>query len=319
MLNRLIWLWLLGIGIGLAFTLASAQSNALDASLVKAPTEIAAGIFVFKGQTGPASTENQARLANTALVEGPNGALVWNTGVSHRHGQLLLSAMLRQVEVPIRSVVISHAYQDVLFGWSAFSEIDIDVLMHESAVQLMHKRCQGCIERLTELLGPEQMIGTKLAEPSTIISGPVMITSIDRKLQILDAGFSSGPNDLMLFDEQTSTLFAGGAVMTDTIIEVRDGRIESWIDALNSLSDLPIKLIVPDYGDIGDKHSVQVTLAYLQGLQDQVSSLLKRGVTLSDAVENAAMPEFTDWPGYEEHHGRNVHQLYLNMESRFFE
>jgi len=310
---------MLGISIGLALTQASAQSTDFAAEGVKAPTEIAAGIFVYKGHSGPASASNQARLANIALVEGPNGAIVWNTGVSHRHGQLLISAMLSQIDVPIRSAVISHAYQDVLFGWSAFSEIDIDVLMHQSAVTLMHKRCQGCIDRLTELLGPEKMIGTELAEPSTIITGPVMITSIGRRLQILDAGFTSGPNDLMLFDEQTSTLFAGGAVMTDTIIEVRDGRIESWIDALKSLSDLPIELIVPDYGDIGDKHSVEATVAYLQGLQDQVSALLKRGVTLSDAVENAAMPEYKDWPGYEEHHGRNVHQLYLNMESRFFE
>ena len=319
MLIRKIHRWMLVFCIGLALTHASARTSDSVADKVKAPTEIAKGIYVFKGHAGPASTENQGRLANIALIKGSDGALVWNTGVSHRHGQLLLAAMLDMLDVPIRSVVISHAYQDVLFGWTAFSEIDIDVVMHESAVNLMHKRCQGCIDRLTELLGAEQMIGTALAEPSTIITGPITVTSIDRKLNILDRGFSSGPNDLMLFDEQTSTLFAGATIMTDTIIEVRDGRIDSWIEALNALSDLPIEIIVPDYGEIGDKRSIQVTLAYLQELRDQVSALLSQGVTLSDAVENAAMPEFADWPGYEEHHGRNVHQLYLNMESRFFE
>jgi len=123
----------------------------------------------------------------------------------------------------------------------------------------------------------------------------------------------------MLFDQQTGTLLAGATVMTDTVIDIRDGDIARWIDVLQALKDLPIKLIVPDYGAIGNAQAIETSLSYLQNLQARVSGLLEEGVDLNDAVDNAPMPDFADWAGYKEHHGRNVHKLYLQMESRFFE
>ncbi|MFK7966361.1 MAG: hypothetical protein AB8C46_20540 [Burkholderiaceae bacterium] len=298
---------------------AWAASPSDEMMAIAPPIKVAEGILLFPGTPGPAAVENGARQANIALVSGPQGALAWNAGVTHRHGQTMLQAMLETLDVPVRGVVISHAYQDVLFGWSAFREVGIDVVMHKGTEQLMHQRCQGCLDRLTELLGPSQLIGTQLAEPNQIISGPMTISSIGRKLDLLDEPHGAGPSDLMMFDKQTGTLFSGAAVFTNRVGSIQDGRLNKWISMLESVAELPIKHIVPDYGSIGNAESIQTTLRYLRGLEATVGGLLKRGITLADAADNAAMPEFSAYGGYDEHHSRNVHHLYLRMESRFFE
>lgn len=284
-----------------------------------ATTQVAPGIFVIGAEQGPASTENGARNANITFVVGPTGVLVWNTGVSHLHGQALLAKILAQVDRPIRMAVISHAYQDVLFGWSAFAEIGIPVWMHQGTVQLMQRRCQNCLERLTDLLGQQAMLQTRLVEPAETLTGTRISNLIGRKIEIIDSGMSSGPNDLMLFDHESGILLAGATVMTDQLLEIRDGKQAGWLAALKTASALPIKLVVPDYGNPASAGAIDWTRQYFRGLDKSVSDLLKRGVTLADAVDAVPMPEFSNMGRFDEYHGHNVHQLFLRLESRYFD
>lgn len=283
------------------------------------PVEIAPGVFVIQAASGPVSSENLGRTANIAFVSGPNGVLVWNTGVSHRHGQQLLRQILNSVDKPIRVAVISHAYQDVLFGWSAFSEIGIPVWMHAGSVALMKRRCLGCLQQLTETLGANEMFATGLAEPDEILTGSRITELIGRKISLIDAGMSSGPNDLMLFDHESGVLFGGATVMTDQLLEIRDGRLDGWKQALAGLEKLPVKAVVPDYGKVDTAQAIARTADYLSDLEAAVAALLKKGVTLADAVDSAPLPNYSHWKHYEQRHGRNIHQLYLRMESRFFQ
>ncbi len=283
------------------------------------PVEIAPGVFVIQAAAGPISAENAGRTANIAFVSGPKGVLVWNTGVSHRHGQQLLGQILNTVDKPIRVAVISHAYQDVLFGWSAFAQIDIPVWMHAGGVALMKRRCPGCLHQLTETLGPEEMFGTRLAEPDEILTGSRITELIGRKISLIDAGMSSGPNDLMLFDHESGVLFGGATVMTDQLVEIRDGRLAGWKHALTELGNLPVKTVVPDYGNPDTTEAIARTSAYLSDLEAAVTQLLKKGVTLADAVDSAPLPAYAHWAHYEDRHGKNIHQLYLRLESRFFD
>ncbi len=282
------------------------------------PLEVASGVYVIQGVAGPPSAENLARNGNIAFVVGPTGVLVWNTGVTHRHGQALIGQILRSVDKPIRLAIISHAFQDVLFGWSAFSELNIPVWMHASGVALMKQRCLGCVHRLTELLGEEEMFQTRLAVPDEILTGSRVSMVIGRKVSIIDSGMSSGPNDLMLFDHETGTLLGGPTVMTDQLLKIRDGRVAGWKTALKQLDALPVKQVIPDYGSPADAGAIKRTSQYLSDLEAAVTRLLKQGVTLADAVAKAPLPAYADWTAYDDSHSQNVHQLYLRLESRFF-
>lgn len=279
---------------------------------------VAEGVFVIPGAPGPASPSDGARLANVAYVVGKTGVLVWNTGVSHRHGQQLLANILDAVDRPIRLAIVSHAYQDVLFGWSAFNEIGIPVWMHQGTELLMRQRCHTCLERLTELLGAPAMFGTRLVEPAHRITGSENIDTIGRPMALIDSQFSSGPNDLMLFDHATGTLFSGVTVQTDRLVDIHDGRYEGWIAALEAVQALPVRHVVPDYGAIGDAGAITRTLAYLSALDRQVTDMLDRGITLSAAIDSAPLTEFAQLRGYQETHGRNIQTRYLALESRYF-
>ena len=75
-------------------------------------------------------------------------------------------------------------------------------------------------------------------------------------------------------------------------VDICDGNIARWIDVLQALKDLPIKLIMPDCGAIGNAQAIETSLSYLHDLQVQVKGSSEAGVDLNDAVDNAPMPDF---------------------------
>ncbi len=314
------------LGLRIAFALIAAillESHALAAAdvgtgnPVTAVRRIADGIFMIPGEPAPASPSNGGRNANTAFVTGPDGIVVWNTGVSHRHGGQLLARIREVTDQPVRLAVISRAFQDVLFGWSAFADAGIPVWMHRGSDALMRQRCLTCLKRLDTMLG-DAMSGTRLAQPSQLLDGSTTITAIGRRLDLIDSGYSSGPNDLMMFDPQTGTLLSGDLVMTSRIPDLQDGRLEGWLSALAAAKTLPIRHVIPNHGAVGGPEAIVRTIAYLEALDEDVADMFQRGVTLSEAVDDAQLPEFAHLESYDENHARNVQLRYLQLESRLF-
>jgi glyoxylase-like metal-dependent hydrolase (beta-lactamase superfamily II) len=287
------------------------------ASDAKLPPPVAVNEHVFTFMADAAAGDG--RSANVSVVTGPLGAIVWNTGVSYRHGRALLQAMLGRLETPIRLALISHAFQDVLFGWQAFSESGIPVWMHRGAYELMQRRCHECLRRLEASLGAGAMAGTRLVEPTRLLEGTTELVETGAVLTLLDLGHTSGPNDLALFDPRSGTLLAGATVMTDELLELRDARVSDWLDGLHTLRALPVTTVVPDYGSIGDARAIDRTMAYLTALDQRVDELLQAGVSLANAAGRADLPAFAHWRYYDERHPRNVHRRYLALELRYFQ
>lgn len=279
-----------------------------------AAVQVAPGVYMLRGGAGEIGPPNLGRVGNAGFVVGPGGVFVIDTGVSYRQGQALLAAIAQVTEQPVRRVLITHTRQEFLFGASAFRERGIPIQMHRQAALLMAARCENCLKTLKRVLGDEEMRGSAVITPDLLFDHTMPLDVIGRPMRLLHFGHSSGPGDSALFDEQSGVLFAGGMLDQGRIPDVQDSDPAGWKNALNELRRLPIRTIVPGHGPAAPATLVDTVAQYLDQLEARMLGLLNAGAALSEAADQAVLPEFTGWDQYDTIHRRNASIVYVRLE-----
>jgi len=285
-------------------------ATAADPHLV----EVADGVYVFAGAPGDMSPGNLGRIGNSGFIVGPRSVTVIDTGVSHAHGMALVAAIRRVTDKPLGPVVLTHAVQEFLYGTTAFVEAGGEPLCHRRTAELMRSRCEHCLDNLRLLLGSAAMEGTRLLVPAEVIEGDATLSASGRTIDLIHPGWASTPGDLLVLDRQTGVLFAGGVVLNNRVPELRDGQLEQWIKAIDTLRELPVRVIVPGHGPPMAANGGAATRSYLQALDHRVRLLYEGGASLMETVDSAALPEFSAWDGYEALHRKNAQLRYLQLE-----
>lgn len=279
-----------------------------------AAVEVARGVYMVQGASGEVSSDNLGRVGNSGFIVGESGVLAIDTGTSYRHGKVLLDAIHRVTDKPVRLALVTHTRQEFLFGASAFREQGIPVHMHRQAAGLMQSRCDRCLKTLRQVLGDDEMRSTAMWKPDREFDESETIDAIGRPVQVIYAGHSSGPGDVAVFDPRTGVLFAGGMVDHRRIPDVQDGALAAWRSALRQLRQLPLKTVVPGHGPPGPPESIDHVDRYLAHLEQRVLELLVLGAALSEVADEAALPDYARWDQYETIHRRNASVLFVRLE-----
>lgn len=301
MMQRILILWLC-----LAASLAHADALR--------PVRVADRVYAFVGLPGDISPENRGRIGNSGFIVGDTGIIVVDTGVSHRHGLELRAAIREVSDLPVALVIITHAVQEFLYGTTVFVAESVPLLCHEKSAALMRERCEHCLENLRLILGDDEMAGTRLVVPTETVPATTEIQVAGRQLSLIHPGWASTPGDLMVLDRATGVMFTGGVVVNGRVPELRDGRFDDWIAALEAFDTIGASVLVPGYGPPLPSTEATITRDYLLALDRRVRELFDGGASLMEAVEQGTLPGYSGWSGYETVHRKNVLGRYLQLE-----
>ena len=278
------------------------------------PLRIADGVYAFIGERGDIAPANQGRIGNSGFIVGDTAVAVIDAGVSHAHGVELLAAIRHVTDKPVTRLILTHAVQEFIYGTTAFVAAGAGPLCHAGSASLMRARCEHCLENLKLILGAEAMTGTRLIVPGETVEGDTTLEVGGRRLRLIHPGWASTPGDLMVLDVATGVLFAGGVVLQGRVPELRDGRLETWIAAIERLPGMGVSVIVPGYGRPLPPEQARQTADYLRAVDARVRAMYAAGVSLMDAIEDGALPRFASWDGYESLHRKNTQLHYLALE-----
>ena len=299
------------LGLGVALWLAACATSGVPAG---AAVEVAAGVYMLRGAAGEISPANLGRVGNSGFIVGTTGVFVVDTGTSYRQGQALLAEIARVTDKPVRRVLLTHTRQEFLFGAAAFRERGIPIQMQRQAARLMAARCENCLKTLKRVLGDDEMRGSAVLQPDLLFDESLALDIIGRPLRLLTFGHSSGPGDAAVFDEQGGVLFAGGLLDQGYVPDVQDSDLPGWTAALAALRQLPVRVVVPGHGPATTAKAIDTVGRYLAQLQARMRELLDSGVALSEAPDQAGLPEFAGWEQYDNIHRRNASIVYLRLE-----
>ena len=278
------------------------------------PLRIADEVYAFVGELGEVTADNGGDVGNSGFIVGSDGVIVVDTGPSYRHGTQMLRAIRQVTPKPVKLVINTHAVQEFLFGNAAFADAGVPLLTHRKSAELMHQRCERCLQNLRSTLGEPAMTATRLVVPDRVIDTSSTLEVAGTSIELLHFGWGSTPGDLAVFHPRSGVVFAGGLVSNRQIPQLRDGDFGGWLAALAKLRELPVQTVVPGHGTPGGIQLIEDTAAYLRALDGLVQRMYKSGASLTHAVDNAALPAFSSWALYATLHRQNTLHRYLQLE-----
>lgn len=284
-------------------------------ALALQPVAVAPDVYAFIGSRGDVAPENGGNVGNSGFIVGSSGVIVIDTGASYAHGRAMLAAIRAVTTKPVKTVVITHAVQEYVFGASAFAEAGATLITHAKSAELMRSRCNRCLEGLKTVLGEQVMQGTRLLIPEHTVEGPQKLHAGGRDVELWYFGWASTPGDLVVYDPKSGVAFAGGMAMNERIPELRDGDLAGWLGALDRLAASPARILVPGRGPPGGIELARSTATYLRTLDAQVRRHYAANATLTQAVDDSPLPSYAGWDGYPDVHRRNVLHRFLQLET----
>ena len=109
-------------------------------------------------------------------------------------------------------------------------------------------------------------------------------------------------------------LFAGGLLSAQRVPELRDGKLDAWVDTLDRMTRIPATAIVPGHGPLATPAALTSLRDYLRALDAKVRALYAENRSLLEALDAADLPAYRDWAMYPILHRKNVQQRYLELE-----
>ncbi|HEX6364063.1 MAG TPA: MBL fold metallo-hydrolase [Albitalea sp.] len=302
--------------------LGAAAGRALASPPVLLPDALQAvadGVHVLVGSRDAAHPRNGGVVGNLGIVATPAGAVVVNTGSSVRIGEALIARAQQAAGGRIAAAIVTQARPEYVMGMAAFVDRGIEVIAHEATARLIARRCPECLRRLQQELGEDAMRGTRLVDPTRLVAGSTRIAPGGRALELRHLGPAQTAGDLVVADVATGVAFAGAMVPEGRVPELEDpGGARPWRAALAALAALPVKRLVPGYGEPGAAAALIAAVdAYLARLEADVQAHWDRGADLLGAQREIAGAAWRHWAQHDPLHARNVQREYLAAEARW--
>jgi len=276
--------------------------------------EIAPGIHVRRGVDEEASPGNADAIANAGFIIGAESVLVFDPGGSLADGAQLRAAIRERTSLPIRHVVMSHAHPDHIFGAGAFREDKPAFVGHARLAAALATRGGYYRERLEAVLGAGA--AGPAVMPTLEVTGTLELDLGGRKVRLTAHALAHTDNDLTLLDVASGTLFCGDLLFAGRVPAL-DGSVLGWLQVLEDLiATQGAAQAVPGHGpERVDWPAGAADLErYLRTLELETRVAVRDNIGIEAAVERVGAGERGRWALFDDYHGRNVTQVYKELE-----
>jgi cyclase len=243
-------------------------------------------------------------LSNSGFVVGDDGVVVIDTFVtvdavgafSLQAAQQILAEIRKVTSLPVRFVVNTHYHLDHVSGNSVFVDAGAKVVAQRNVREWMQTET---FRQFGNQIKPEQKAFIEALPPPVVTYDEgITIHLGSRAVQVRSFPGHTGSDSIVVVPD-AKTVFTGDLFWRNTLPNLVDGSIKSWLDTVHRLeTEFPDYTFIPGHGDVGDAKDVAAFHEYLVTLHRLVSEAQaggKTGTTLAEAVVPQLQRQYGEW------------------------
>jgi glyoxylase-like metal-dependent hydrolase (beta-lactamase superfamily II) len=299
------------------FVLALVAAPRLAAALDMEFRPVAPGIYVFIGETGARTYENEGMNANSGFIVTDAGVLVVDSGSTWKVAEAIHAAIRRVTNQPVTYVVNTGGQDHRWFGNGYFRAQGAEILAAAAAIDDMSTRGVAQLQALAGEL-KDRVVGTEVVLPTRTFAQAEVLTLGGREIHVLHFGGGHTSGDSVVWLPADGVLFAGDLVYVDRLLGVLPfSNATAWLASFEAMERLKPRIIVPGHGAVCDLPKAQRdTRDYLRLLVDHMRRSVDAMVDLQEAIDTLDQSAFRHLANYDALKGGNASRVYLEMEAQ---
>lgn len=252
------------------------------------PQRLADGAWMVAGAQEAMTAANGGAIANVAILDSAEGAIVIDTGSSKRYG-LALAALARELTgKPVVRAYLTHFHPDHIFGSQAFGGALASTAGVAEGIKALGDDFSAAMYHTVG----DWMRGTEVEIPARIVAGASEEIG-GRKLSFLSLGGHT-PSDLAIVEERSGLLFTGDLVFLDRAPTTPHAELARWRASLATLGAVPHSKLVPGHGPAEPgARGIAQTRDWLEVIESTIRRSFEKGLDINEAFAEP-LPAWTE-------------------------
>ena len=243
-------------------------------------------IYVYVGETGPRTHDNEGLNANIGLIVTAAGSVLIDSGASFQSAQKIDKAVKRVTTQPVRWVINTGGQDHRWLGNGYFAGQGAELIAHSKAKTDMLVRGGDHLTVLKTVL-KERANGTVPTLPTRLIEGnDVTLELGGTTLALHHRGGGHTPGDMMVWLPDSKVLFSGDIVYVErmlSVIPVSNSR--AWVNAFKVIEDLAPRHLVPGHGKVSTLAVARADTAdYLLAIRAHMKKAVDEALDMSTVL-----------------------------------
>jgi hypothetical protein len=281
-----------------AFLLSALLAAAVDAADAP-PTrrEVAPGVFAYGLSARYGS-------ANGGWVDfGDHAVLI---GAPHPEP---VAAVLEALKgKPVRGAILTHALRGEMDAARVLLQRGIPIIAERQCVDLLRKEIEKAPETSALLAKP---LWRDFEERLDLGSGP-------QRLEIRGWPLAAGIGSAAVHVPERQVLFAGDLCVSGPRADLTRGHSGLWLDALEAMRGLPLKVVVPGFGTIREGAEARAALERQRRFLQEIRRQVAFGIIQEQPLERwrdqvRLAPEWMVWMPYDTPTREDIESLHREL------
>jgi glyoxylase-like metal-dependent hydrolase (beta-lactamase superfamily II) len=272
-------------------------------------------VYAIVGPLGNRSPANLGNNATFGFVVTDAGVVLIDPGGTYKGAQRIHQVIKTVTGKPIKFVINTGGQDHRWLGNDYFQRLGAKVIASKDAVADQKSRLKDIYFMLGNTAGDKAMEGTVDRYADIQFDKHYEFSLGGFQFEIVHPGAAHSPGDAYVWLSAQKVVFSGDIIYMDRLLSLMAfSSSKAWIKAFNAVEALQPDHVVPGHGKPTTLVAArQSTYDYLTMLRSKVGEFMDQGGVIQD-VSRIDQSRFKDLENYDSLKGRNVQQVYQEME-----
>jgi len=281
------------------------------------PIKVTPRVYYVQGQAGLASSANEGFNSNAGFVVTDDGVVVVDALGTIPLGELLVKAIRKVTDKPIRRVIVTHYHADHFYGLEPLKKAGADVWAHVAGREYLTGG-EGArrLEQRSRDLFPWVEPNMPLVGADRWLEKDEGFTQGGVRFELHHLGPAHSPEDLIVVLPGEGVIFSGDILFAGRIPFVGEADSKQWLERIDRLLAMKPLLMVTGHGPVSRDPvpDLALTREYLIYLRAVMGKAVEEFVPFEEVYAKTDWSRFAKVPAFDAANRINAYGTYLLME-----